>query len=49
MEIFGDKRLDNYHWLRDAGRDPDVQRYLELENKYAESIMSGMFVSTMRL
>ncbi|KAH9746854.1 prolyl oligopeptidase family protein [Citrus sinensis] len=40
MEIFGDKRLDNYHWLRDAGRDPDVQRYLELENKYAESIMS---------
>ncbi|GAY47515.1 hypothetical protein CUMW_105020 [Citrus unshiu] len=40
MEIFGDKRLDNYHWLRDAGRDPDVQRYLELENKYTESIMS---------
>ncbi len=36
--IHGDRRLDNYHWLRDDQRtDTDVLAYLTAENKYTES------------
>uniref|UniRef100_A0A175YQ07 Prolyl endopeptidase n=1 Tax=Daucus carota subsp. sativus TaxID=79200 RepID=A0A175YQ07_DAUCS len=42
MEMFGDVRVDNYYWLRDDSRsDPDVLAYLDQENAYTESIMSG--------
>ncbi|MDC0031856.1 S9 family peptidase [Pelagibacteraceae bacterium] len=34
----GDKRVDNYYWLRDDTRkNPEVISYLESENKYLES------------
>ncbi len=36
--IHGDKRVDNYSWLKDKS-DPEVIKYLEEENSYAESIM----------
>ncbi len=35
----GDKRVDNYSWLKDKS-DPEVIKYLEEENKYAESFMA---------
>lgn len=35
----GDKRIDNYSWLRDKS-DPEVIKYLEEENKYTESVMA---------
>ncbi|KAL5828302.1 hypothetical protein ACOSQ4_020099 [Xanthoceras sorbifolium] len=42
MEMFGDVRVDNYYWLRDDSRsNPDIISYLQLENAYTESIMSG--------
>ena len=34
----GDKRVDDYFWLRDR-KDPDVVAYLEAENKYTEARM----------
>ncbi|GAA4809723.1 oligopeptidase B [Marinicella pacifica] len=38
LTIHGDKRVDNYHWLRDDQRsNPDVLAYLEAENKYTEA------------
>lgn len=43
MEMFGDVRVDNYYWLRDDSRsDPDVLSYLNQENAYTESVMSGI-------
>ncbi|XP_020210587.1 uncharacterized protein LOC109795478 [Cajanus cajan] len=42
MELFGDVRIDNYYWLRDDSRtDPEVLSYLDQENAYTDSIMSG--------
>lgn len=42
MEMFGDVRVDNYYWLRDDSRsNPDVLAYLNQENAYTESVMSG--------
>jgi oligopeptidase B len=35
----GDRRLDDYFWLRDKG-DPDVAAYLEAENAYADAVMA---------
>ena len=34
----GEIRIDNYFWLRDRG-NPEVIKYLEAENKYAQEIM----------
>ncbi|MDX2179631.1 MAG: S9 family peptidase [Bryobacteraceae bacterium] len=40
IEAHGDKRVDNYFWLRDDKRkDPEVIAYLEAENKYTEAVM----------
>ena len=36
--IHGGKLVDDYHWLREKS-NPDVARYLEAENAYADSIM----------
>jgi len=37
--IHGDKRIDNYFWLRDDDRsDPEVLAYLEAENRYFEAM-----------
>lgn len=45
MEMFGDVRVDNYYWLRDDSRtNPDVLAYLNQENSYTESVMSGIYV-----
>ncbi|XP_042961216.1 protease 2 [Carya illinoinensis] len=42
MEMFGDVRVDNFYWLRDDARsDPDVLSYLQKENAYTHSLMSG--------
>lgn len=42
MKLFGDVRVDNYYWLRDDSRsNPEVLSYLEHENAYTDSIMSG--------
>ncbi|EEF49642.1 protease 2 [Ricinus communis] len=42
MEKFGDVRVDHYYWLRDDSRsNADVLSYLQQENAYADSIMSG--------
>ena len=35
LEIHGDKRIDNYFWLRERD-DPEVIAYLEAENAYLE-------------
>lgn len=35
---FGNTRVDNYFWLRDK-KDPEVIKYLEAENVYAEEVM----------
>jgi oligopeptidase B len=42
MEMFGDVRVDNYYWLRDDSRtNPEVLSYLQQENAYTDSVMSG--------
>jgi protease II len=42
MEMHGDKREDNYYWIRDDDRkDPDVLAYLNEENAYTEALMEG--------
>ncbi|KAJ6420347.1 hypothetical protein OIU84_030293 [Salix udensis] len=42
MEIFGDVRVDNYYWLRDDSRtSPEVLSYLQQENAYTDSVLSG--------
>lgn len=38
LELHGDKRIDNYYWLRNR-EDPEVIAYLEAENAYAEKIL----------
>lgn len=35
----GDKRIDNYSWLKDKS-DQEVVKYLEEENRYAEFVMA---------
>ncbi|GAB1350066.1 hypothetical protein MASR1M107_22810 [Ignavibacteriales bacterium] len=35
---FGNKRVDNYFWLKDK-KDPEVMKYLEAENVYADQVM----------
>lgn len=38
MELHGDKRIDNYYWLRDDERkSPEVLSYLNAENAYLEA------------
>jgi oligopeptidase B len=37
-EVHGDRRVDDYFWLRDK-KNPDVAAYLEAENAYAEAVM----------
>ncbi len=40
----GDRRVDDYHWLRDPGypqvEDPEIIAYLEAENAYREQVMA---------
>jgi oligopeptidase B len=38
VTVQGDKRIDDYFWLRDK-TDPDVTRYLESENAYTDEYM----------
>jgi oligopeptidase B len=38
LEIHGDKRVDDYYWLKDR-EDPDVIAYLEAENAYTKAAM----------
>ncbi len=37
--LHGDIRIDNYSWLEDRN-NPEVIKYLEAENRYAEMVMS---------
>jgi oligopeptidase B len=37
-EVHGERRVDDYHWLRDKS-DPQVRDYLEAENVYADAVM----------
>jgi oligopeptidase B len=37
-EVHGERRVDDYHWLRDKG-DPQVRAYLEAENEYADGVL----------
>ncbi|MGB5336581.1 MAG: S9 family peptidase [Woeseiaceae bacterium] len=39
LEIHGDKRVDDYFWLRER-ENPEVIAYLEAENAYTESALS---------
>ena len=41
MTKFGDRRVDDYFWLRDKS-DPEVIAYLEAENAYARSVMKPL-------
>lgn len=42
FELHGDKREDNYYWIRDDERkNPDVLAYLKEENNYTEEVMAG--------
>ncbi len=42
LTAHGDKRIDNYYWLRDDTRkNPEVISYLESENKYLETWFEG--------
>jgi oligopeptidase B len=38
LELHGDKRIDNYFWMRDI-ENPEVTAYLEAENDYADAVM----------
>lgn len=38
LELHGDKRSDDYFWMRDRD-NPDVRAYLEAENRYTEARM----------
>ena len=40
LEIHGDTRVDEYYWLRER-ENPEVIRYLEAENEYADELMKG--------
>src|SRR5260370_5475110 len=37
--LHGDRRVDNYFWLREKN-NPEVPAYLEAENSYTDSVMS---------
>ncbi|HWX09266.1 MAG TPA: S9 family peptidase [Gaiellaceae bacterium] len=39
LEAHGDRRVDPYYWLRERD-DPEVMRYLEAENSYADAVMA---------
>lgn len=39
LEKHGDKRQDDYFWLKER-ENPEVVKYLESENKYTEEIFS---------
>ena len=39
--VHGDRREDNYFWLRDKD-DPRVTAYLEAENAYTAAVMQPM-------
>lgn len=42
LETHGDKREDNYYWIRDDDRkNPEMLAYLEEENNYTEAVMAG--------
>ena len=38
--VHGETRVDDYFWLRDKD-NPEVARYLEAENAYADALMRG--------
>jgi oligopeptidase B len=40
VTIHGDRRIDNYFWLREK-QNPDVAAYLNAENAYADAVMHG--------
>lgn len=40
LTTLGDSRVDDYYWLRDKD-DPEVLRYLELENEYTSAVMKA--------
>ncbi len=37
--LHGDTITDDYRWMRELDEDPDVMRYLEAENAYADAYM----------
>jgi oligopeptidase B len=39
LEIHGDKRIDNYYWMRDRN-DPKVIEYITAENSYMEQMLA---------
>jgi oligopeptidase B len=39
LEVHGDRRVDPYYWLREKD-NPEVIRYLEAENSYADALMA---------
>ncbi|HEV2967407.1 MAG TPA: S9 family peptidase [Candidatus Dormibacteraeota bacterium] len=39
LEAHGDRRVDPYYWLRERD-NPEVLRYLEAENSYADAVMA---------
>jgi oligopeptidase B len=41
MTRFGDRRVDDYHWLREK-ENPEVIAYLEAENRYAKAAMAPL-------
>lgn len=41
MTKFGDRRVDNYYWLREKA-DPGVIDYLNAENRYGEALMKPL-------
>ncbi len=41
IENFGDKRVDDYFWLREK-TNPDVIDYLKAENVYTQSVLGGL-------
>jgi oligopeptidase B len=41
MTRFGDKRIDNYYWLREK-ENPEVIAYLEAENEYGRGVMKPL-------
>jgi len=41
LDKFGDKRVDDYFWLREKD-NPEVIAYLEAENKYSQAVMKPL-------
>lgn len=41
VTVHGDKRVDNYAWLRERD-NPEVTQYLEAENEYTEQVMAPL-------